>query len=383
MRRASRIFFVGGVVLLAASVLWAIFAPGRLVKFPSDLDKTAVARGTLQLYTDPATAAPLAQPRSLPVAIRRHVRAVGTTGNQVTVDETSVEQAGPAAPLQLRQRYVFDRSSMKSVPGSQSFSYTPENVVDRSPAYTINLPFGTGDGPYSVWKNETGRAYEFARAGDDVKRDGLTLIPLTGRLDNAPATAAYIAQLAPLGIPRQLTIEQLAPQLKALGLDVAALQQTVLPELTAADGATVGEMLAAPVPLRYFVSVRTRLLVEPATGAIVSLDRIAQTLSATPDVSGLADLVPLLSQSRYRDSKPVQATLKALGGISVPEPAKVFDLTYGQTPASVADFAAYATGKADDIRTVEKTIPGVIALLGVLCLGGALVTARRRQAVHA
>ena len=36
------------------------------------------------------------------------------------------------------------------------------------------------------------------------------------------------------------------------------------------------------MPIQYFVSVDTRLLVEPTTGAIVSLDHIEQTLSALP-----------------------------------------------------------------------------------------------------
>ena len=47
----------------------------------------------------------------------------------------------------------------------KSYAYAPDNVTDRSPYYSINLPCGSGKGPYEVWKNETGTAYVFERDG--------------------------------------------------------------------------------------------------------------------------------------------------------------------------------------------------------------------------
>ena len=48
---------------------------------------------------------------------------------------------------------------------NRAWAYTASNKVDRSPAYAINLPFGAGNGPYQVWKNETASSYSFTKIG--------------------------------------------------------------------------------------------------------------------------------------------------------------------------------------------------------------------------
>jgi hypothetical protein len=379
MRRASTILGAVGVVLLIGAALWLLIAPGQLVKYPSDVDKTVAATGTMKLFMDPATGAPLAQPRTLQLSIQRHLRVVASTSSQATVQETSTERAAPLPALQLQQRYVIDRRSMKDVPSSAAYAYTPSNSVDRSPAYSINLPLDSGSGPYNVWKNEAGRAYPFRRSGDSVERDGVTLVPYTGTLENAPATPAYVEQLASQGIPKQLSLAQLTPMLKQQGVDPSALADVVLPVLSRSDRAEVQQLLAKPIPLSYRVSVNTRLLVEPGTGTIVSLDRIGQTFSATANVSGLAGVVTVLSSSRYAGSKVVQGVLAALQKLTTPSPVKVFEVSYGQTPASVADIAAYAKDKASGKTMVESTIPLIAALAGAAALIVGIVLHRRSR----
>ena len=97
-------------------------------------------------------------------------------------------------------------------------------------------------------------------------------------------------------------------------IDAAELRRLV-PALTTPDRAALQKALATPVPIRYFVAADTRLLVEPTTGAIVSLDKIDQTLSALPDLTGLARLRAILSKPRYAASEIVQDTLSALKGL--------------------------------------------------------------------
>ena len=337
MRRPIVILGALGVVLLATAALWLLFAPGVLVKYPDDLNKTAVAKGTVSVYVDPETGAPAPAPQTLPLSIERNLRVVESTGSEAVVLETSTEQIGPQAPLELRHQYVIDRSSLKNLGDPHAYAYTPANVADRSGAYSINLPFSTGDGPYSVWKNETGTSYAFRQSGEEIERHGLTLRPMTGRIDSAIATDAYIEQLAGQGIRKEATVEQLAPQ---IGIDPAVVTEQLLPALSSADRASVQALLAAPVPIQYFVSVDTRLLVEPTTGAIVSLDHIEQTLSALPDLSGLAGLPALLSKPQYADEEVVQATLQTVKGLTGALPVAVMKFEYGQTPASVADIAA-------------------------------------------
>ena len=76
----------------------------------------------------------MSAPQRLPITIRRNLKVVASDADPVTVQETSIERVGKTTPATVLQRYV----------------------TERSPAYSINLPFNTGDGPYAVWKNETG-----------------------------------------------------------------------------------------------------------------------------------------------------------------------------------------------------------------------------------
>ncbi|HEX5780467.1 MAG TPA: porin PorA family protein, partial [Solirubrobacteraceae bacterium] len=180
MRRATKIAAAIGASLLIAMSLWLIIAPGQLVKYPSDLDKTAVAEGTLSLFLDPETATARTEPLVVPLDIQRRVRVVESSGSEATVQETSTERIGPLPEQTLEQRYVIDRGSLENVDSDQAYAYAPDNVTDRSPYYSINLPFGAGSGPYNVWKNETGTAYAFKQDGPAVERNGVKLIPMAG-----------------------------------------------------------------------------------------------------------------------------------------------------------------------------------------------------------
>jgi hypothetical protein len=368
MRRSTVVVGAVGLVLLAAAAVWLLLAPGALVKYPDDLNKTAVAKGTITVYVDPATGAPLPAPQRAPLAIRRNLRVVSSTGSEATVQETSSEQIGARPAQKLLQRYVVDRSSLKNRADPQAYAYTPRNITDRSGVYSINLPFATGDGPYPIWKNETATTYQFQKSGADLELYGLTLKPMIGRLPRTRASQAYIAQLAPEGIRSEMTIAQLAPQLQSMGIDPQALAGQLLPALTAPDRAAAQKLLAAPVPIKYFVAADTRLLVEPTTGAIVSLDGIDQTLSALPDLTGLARLGAILSKPQYASNEAVQGTLSALKGLEGALPVAMMRLKYSQTPASVADIAAYTKDKAGAVRTVETTIPLLLSLLGATAL---------------
>jgi hypothetical protein len=254
-------------------------------------------------------------------------------------------------------------------------------VTDRAPFYSINLPFDTGSGPYRLWKNETGTAYEFRRAGPAIERDGVTLIPMSGSLTNVPAIPAYVEQLRGQGIARSMTAEQLAERFASQGIDLQALAGEVVPELTAPQRELVRTVLSQAVPVTYRVSVETRLLVEPETGAIVSLDAIEQTLSATPDLASFARVTELLSEPPLAGLPAVQRLTGTLAELADAPPVKLFTMQYGQTPESVADFAAYASEKAEDIERVETTIPlalGILAAVALLAAGVLAVRDRRR-----
>jgi hypothetical protein len=375
MRRPIIILGALGTALIIGALLWLLIAPGQLVKYPSDLNKTVTAEGTATIYTDPNSGTPASTPQQLAIKIQRNLKVVTSTGERATVQETSSEQVGKTDPMQILQRYVIDRSTMRSLADPQAYAYTAENVTDRSPAYAINLPFDTSGGPYSLFKNETGTAYAFRRSGADIERFGLTLIPLSGSMADVPITAAYQKQLA---LPSALTVDQLAPLLKSAGVDPAVLSEQVLPRLSAADRRAVTKLLATPVPVKYSVSADTRLLVEPKTGAIVSLDRIDQVLTAAPDVSGLAALGTILGKPQYAGDEAVQGALTALKALPTGA-TRAMRLSYGQTDASAADMAAYVKDQIASIKLVELWIPAVLTVLGLIALGASAIVAARHR----
>jgi Porin PorA len=382
VRRTSMLVGALGVLLLVLAGLWLLIAPGRLVKYPSDLNKTAIATGTFTQYVDQATGVARAHPLVAPLSIYRNLRVVESTGSQAVVQERSVERIGTQPPQVLVQRYVISRTSLKDLRSRAAYAYVPANVVDRSPFYAINLPFGAGAGPYDIWKNEAGTAYAFRQAGSDFTRDGVTVRPMVGRLLDAPVAPYYAALLKARGLPAQLSATRFAAALKSAGFDVKAFAAAVLPRLSPADRAAIQPLLTQPVPLKYLVSVTTRLLIEPKTGGIVSLDRIDQTISATADVSGFTRLVTLLGRPRYANDTALKAVLGKLTTLTPPAPTRILNVRYGQTPASVADFAAYAKDKANGVDAVKSTIPLILALAGAMTLAAGIgleARARRRR----
>jgi hypothetical protein len=383
MRTASKVLIAIGVALAVLAGLWLLIAPGQLVKYPNDLDKTAVAEGTFTQYLGAKTGLPLLRPRQLPLTINRRLHVVSSNGSRAVVKEDSSEKIGPLPPQDLQQQYVISRTTLKNLQSGQSYVYAPQNVIDRAPAYSINLPFDTGAGPYEIWKNEVGRSYTFRQQGDKVTRYGVTLIPLQGGLTNAPAQSYYLNELRALGLPTHTTIQRLTPQLKAVGLDPAQLTTTLLPRLSADDRAAIVSALSQPIGLRYVVSVKTRLLVEPATGAIVSLDNINQTLGVQPSFGALRQIAAILSKPQYLANPVVKIAGSTLAKLAQSPPTtKVFNITYGQTPASVADIASYAKSKADGIAMVKTTIPLLLLIAGVLSAAvglGIFLLGRRGQ----
>ena len=83
---------------------------------------------------------------------------------------------------------------------------------------------------------------------------------------NVPATAAYVDQLRGQGIAKSLTAEQMTAQLAAQAIDLRTLTEQMSTAMTETQRTVARTVLAQAVPLKCYVSVKTRLLVEPTTG---------------------------------------------------------------------------------------------------------------------
>jgi hypothetical protein len=79
MRRRRRSIAAAcvGVVLLAGSAGFRLFAVPALVRFPLNIDETTHYTGTAVTYVDQATLLPLPTPKVEPLSLSRHVKVVG------------------------------------------------------------------------------------------------------------------------------------------------------------------------------------------------------------------------------------------------------------------------------------------------------------------
>ena len=385
MRLTSRILIGLGVLLMILAGVWRLAVPPLAVKLPSDLDKTAHATGTFTLYLDPATKTPIANPQSYPLDIERRLHVVSSTSSTAVLKEDDVENIkglpDPVGHQVLEQQYVLNRRSMKDVDSDQSWAYAAGNRVDRTPGYSVQLPFGAGNGPYQIWKNEAGRSYTFSGEGT-TKANGVTVQLLRGTLKDAKVQSYYIDTLSSV-LPKTLTPAEAAAQLKTEGVDATQLTSVVLPQLDAADQAEVLSILGKPVNLNYTVDVDTRLGIEKRTGAIVNLRKIDQTIYVSPDVTGIGRVQLILAEQKYAAKPDVVAASKVLDKlVTTPPRLKAYSYAYSQTPASVADISSYAKSKGDQIDLAEKTVPLVLLVGGFVVFAGGVamtVVIRRRR----
>lgn len=367
--RVPRTSLAIAAVFVVLAVSWSAFAVPALVKYPTDLDVTPRYAGTFTLFVDPATAAPLETPTSVPLEIVRELRALGreSGSSRVLVEETITQKAGALVDTTQTNVYVMDRRTLKNVADERAYAFDPSNVVDRSGAYRLNLPFDTSStSTYEIYKNEIGTTYELRGdpATPATEEAGLRLETFTASVEDVPLDPAYVAELNKLvPLPGSLRLDQLGPQLLAAGIDVNALLAAVLPVITPEDFAILSGVAATPGPLVYVQSFEGRARVEPTTGAEVDVGA-TESVGAKPLLADLATLQSLIG--RYPDVPEAVRVAEALDGLASAPPIELFEFEYEQTPASVAAVAGEVRSMRDRIRLAERQIP--FALFGAAAL---------------
>ena len=214
-----------------------------------------------------------------------------------------------------------------------------------------------------------------------MQRDGLSLTRFTGTAPSTPVEPALLAQLGQQGLPSTLTVQQLGLRAPAPASTPGAADDAIAQLDDPADRAEAKALFTAPVPMAFGLSTDGSLLVEPVSGIVVAVERVDHTLSMTPVVAQLGRLQLILGQSRYA-GKPVVATgAQALARLAAHPPAVPYaKLTYSQDAASVAQAASYARSRAGHIQLWTRTVPLVLAGVGVvLVLVGFVIRPRRRR----
>jgi hypothetical protein len=369
-------------VFAVATLLWMLVAVPALVKYPTDLSTDLQYKGTFTVLVDPTTAAPLAEPMVLPLTVDRHLEAVGgeSSASLVVVRETIRQQAGALLDVTQTNQYVMDRSTVENVADARAFAFDPANVVDRSPAYRLNLPFDTSTGKtYEIYNNETDRNYAIAADTQNPtgKIDGLGVSNFAGTVDEAPMSDAYLAELSKaVPLPTSLTLDQMKPQLLAAGIDVDAVLAALASVLTPADAATLASVAGQPIGLDYVISFGGHMAVEPVTGADVQVS-VAESVGVRPQVTSLPALLEVLGH--YPNVPQAVAAGTALQALVAGPAISVFEYSYEQTPASVADVVDEVTPMRQHVLLAKEWLPLALAAAALVSLAiGFAIWLRRR-----
>jgi hypothetical protein len=372
-----------GVVGIVGSFVWKEAAEPRLVKFPTDLDVTPEYEGTVTIFLDPKTYAPLDPPIVAPLKVSRHLDALGdeSSSSRVVVSEKISLTAEGQFTGELDAQYVMDRTKINNVADDRAWAFTPDNLVDRSPAFRLAFPFDTKAEPMLIYKNEIAGTYMAQPAGEGEVH-GLPVINFTGdQATPVPASPAYLAAISTFNpLPGELTLDQLKPVLKAHALDVDALLPQLLPNLTPEDTTTLVGLAAQPIKLQYLFTFSGGDSVEPSTGSIVDVHDVLETLYVAPDPTVLPKLREILA--RYPNVPAAVQGVTALDQLAA-APIMVFQNSFSQTDASVDDILKEVKDAKSMKHLAESTIPKALLFggigLAVLGLLLALVPKRRSR----
>jgi hypothetical protein len=358
-----------GVAFLVLALLWLLFGVPAVVRYPLDVDATPRYEGTFTLFVDPDTFAPLETPRTLPLTVTRHIDARGGESgfSEVLVAETIEIDAGGEFVSTQENHYVMNRRSIENVADDRAFAFFPENVVDRSPAFRVNFPLGTDEKEYPIYKNEIGDSYTVApdRAEPTGEIEGIDVINFVASAGPLPITQAYIDFLsATVPLPESLTITQLTPLLASVGIDVPGTLAALGPVIAPDDLEALSSLAAEPIGLVYLITFSGEDSVEPKTGGIVEVREVVETISATAAPEALPPIIEILG--RYPEVPEAQEALDGLT-LLADSPIPLFRNEFSQTPESVTDIAGEVKDQKDLVSLAERTVPLVLAGLGVVC----------------
>ena len=90
-----------------------------------------------------------------------------------------------------------------------------------------------------------------------------------------------------MGLPMQVTVGQLQPQLLAAGIDVGQALADVGPRLTPDESGAAGRDAGhSRSRCNYFFVVDGLISIEPKTGALIDVHSNAEGVAVQPDLSG-------------------------------------------------------------------------------------------------
>jgi len=367
MPRLSKVLLIIAAVPLVILAGWARVIEPALVKLPGDVNRTNHYTGTVSVFVDAKTATDLATPQDSPMTILRVTKSVpGETGASTTTlsDTDTIDLLGQSSVQE--NVFVLDRSSSRNVFDEHATAFGTN--VNRHGAYYPLLPFGVDSSRhYAIWNNEAGIPYALEPAGGarTATINGVKVLRTSGKLPRIPVAPYYVGELTKLGLPTQLTPEQLQAQFAASGANASQVADALSKVLTPNELLTVAGALTNPLPLQYSTALDAEARVEPTTGIVVWTHSVKRFFVA-PDPAALAPVKQALAN---HSSDPVAGAVASyLDTLSRPRAA--FTLDYTTDPASANSMASYANSQRNKLRLAQLYAPaGLLLLTAILCFG--------------
>ncbi len=372
----SKILIVLGIVLILLAILWWAIFVNALVKLPDDIESISEYEGEFTYYVDPATQEPLPEGEELKldISVQRTISSVPEEydSSRAVIREEVVTQVGgiESPPGGLESIFVLDRKNSQNVEDERAYDFVEGNEVDRQGSYYPLLPFDTSsDETYPVWKAEIGEGVvsEFVEEAD---KEGITVYNFKGSITLEDRKEVVPAYVQILGLPSEVTFEELKPQLEAMGLDVDGLVALATQVMSPEDLQALNAALQQSIPVNYYWAFEVESSVEPKTGVPVDIYKDVESLSMELDTSGLIEMATvLLKYSNDPTLGPALAPLLELQ-TQVEEVAlsKVFEYSIAQTEDTVKAAIEDAKDGAGQINLVKVYIPWALLIVGALVL---------------
>lgn len=373
----SRILVVVGIALLLFAILWWVLAVKRLVRYPSGVDLSVVAEGSVERLADKHGLLKYEPPQKAAIELAGTVASVDEeyTSSTAVVSQHIRCRAEPlpgGIDLDDENVYVLDRRDCinKKSPLSKSTG----TVVDRSGSWSVNFPLGTDKKSYNVFNNDVASSFAVRFAREDTV-DGVKAYVFKGSFRHRPMVDYRVKAR---GLPGATTYGDIKRELEAAGIPIDALLLAASGTLTEKEKAAIRSFPDdLSVGLGYMVEYSWEAAVEPVTGTIVDVKRDETRIFVNTDVKTLLPLFELLAN--HAEDPLVVRYLSQLDQQKVLEHKEIYRISTSWKRDSAARMADYANGRIGPIRFTKDYTTYLFLSLGAVLVIGGLVLRRERH----
>lgn len=382
--RAAHLFAgLGFLALVAAVLLHFVYAP-RVLWLKAGETEESTLEGTLELSFDPWTARPAIPPRTLEFTDTQRWRIRPGPDGTVVVHVAQDSQAAAALNVDTQVQYVVERATKQNVASDLAWSMQEDNVVDRSPSYSVGLPPGfdpKASYTYHDWVSES--AYEIHPL-ERGRVAGVDFVRFRGDLAG-PVAPLFERQLVDFyGLRTSFTAQEFLGLVREQrGVDLTADLTAALAHAGTDAQAAIRQVLEADVPVSHTVSGSQIFDVAVPSGNELRTLRWHTRLVSVPDVSAFEAARAALAASTDPAAATAVAHLDAY--LDTDTRMAVYDLAASSSDAAARASAARQRALLSRYGVARGWLPLLLVVAAAGLFGSALSTRHRRagEAVRA